>query len=92
MLAPASRSTFPKEITVAKFRAEWILDDIEAENAAEAAMIALNIQKDPDSPATIFRVFNSADDNAAPTVVVLNMVEGNDGGDEAEIPLGTTIQ
>lgn len=91
---------------MAKYRVEWVLDDVEAENTAEAAIIALNIQKGDDPPTTMFRVSDHADPaGTEPVVVVLNIVNENAPEDEAvdpdlndfdfsdpEIPPGTTLQ
>lgn len=89
------------------YRIEWILDDVEASNAAEAAIMALNVQKGDDLPQTTFRVVEHGAENQDPMIVVLNIVNREDADDvgergpefegdedffDPEVPPGTTLQ
>lgn len=90
-----------------KYRVEWVLDEVEAESTAEAAIMALNVQKGEELPSTTFRVIEHGAVNQDPVIVVLNIVDNEDAADggergpefegdddffDREIPPGTTMQ
>lgn len=85
-----------------KYRVEWVLDEVEAESTAAAAIMALNVQKGEDLPQTTFRVIEHGAEGQDPVIVVLNMVDGPEDPDEVvaadddfndiEIPPGATLQ